>query len=560
MNAKEGLLGRNLAALSLRHSRLAAKLSLTEGSSGLEFILSRQGAAVPALRRSGRLFPLHSRFEPIAEGKRIAAEAPRGFITAFGLGGAYHLMPLLFPPAGESGLTGLLIVEKDLAIVRRILEEIDLTRLFSDCRVSLLVDVEPRELSQFLLEHYLPVLYGNFGTISLRSRWDSEQQWFSQRMDALRNLPECLSRDYTVQSRFGCRWFVHTAANLARSEESHCVIPPIKKLLITAAGPSLSGQLERVRQLQKDGASVLATDTSLPVLHAAGIAPDFALSIDCQIISYHHFFRKLPPETTLILDMASPPFLTRQAKRILFYASGHPFSLYLNKHFRPYPLLDVSGGNVTHTAASFAQQAKAEEVRLFGGDFSYPGGQPYSPGSYLYPYFHSQSVRTASSEHRFWEFIARSLPEREKTSSGWRWRTKIMDYYRESLESFIKTRNYTFIQEEGSGVPLSCTPKKPAPGQSPISSPISPERQPWQNFLQHYRNSLRSLPPLTLPHQDYLEKLKPADRQVWATLLPAAAALQGSAPYGLSAVESARHWTIERITALLERHNRLTPV
>ena len=552
------ILDRNLVALGARDPDLAGVVSAAEPRDNLRLEPSRKGPLVPVIIRDGRSFYLHSRFDPESEGRRLAGSAPEGFLVAFGLGGAYHLKPLLEGTA----LTGLLIVEKDPGLVRRILEYLDMTEILSDSRVVLLLDPDPEDLNSFILERYIPVLYGNLGSITLRSRWDSEESWFIERADALKGLPEALGRDYTVQARFGRRWFVHTMANLPRSEIVGVTLPPARKLLITAAGPSLEDNLPRIRRLHRDGAVLLATDTSLPFLAGSGIAPDIVLSIDCQAVSFHHFLKGLPDEAALVLDLASPPVLTRLTNRILFFSSGHPFSLYLNRLYRPFPILDLSGGNVTHAALSLAGLTGAEEVHLFGADFSYPRGRPYARGTYLYPYFQSSSVRTDGNEDRFWKFIDSSRPRRETAGDSWRLRTASMDHYRESLEKTLTGLDFAVTHEKGAGVPIA-TPDNPAgPSFGRIRPMISagPVSRPWSGFLEDYATSLENLPPLTGPPQDYLAALDAESRQAWATLLPSAATFRRDDTEGPSAVEEARKWTLNRIRTYRSRriHSQIT--
>ena len=541
-------LDRNLVALSTHHSELARSLSDIASHPDLSVIESRKGPPVPILLREGRTFPMHSRFDPVSEGRRLAEEAPEGYLVAFGLGGGYHLNPLL----EKRTLTGLIVIERDLSLIRGILERIDLTRLLSDSRVVILVDPSPEALSRIVLERYLPVLYGNLGSITLRSRWDANPSWFSDRAKALRGLPEALGRDYTVQTRFGRRWFVHTMWNLSRSEEVRAVLPPARRLLVTAAGPSLQKQLPEIRKRHAEGAALLATDTSLPLLVSEGITPDMVLSIDCQVVSYHHFLKGLPESTILILDLASPPVLTRQTDRILFFSSGHPFSLYLNRLYRPFPILDLSGGNVTHAAASLAQAAGAREVYLYGADFSYPSGQPYARGTYLFPYFQSRSVRMTGSENNFYQFIRDSRPRRESVGDTWRFRTSTMDHYRESLEIAVDSMDFNLIQAEGEGVPIHSnaerhfTVGKDNDRFVPLLS-AGPVTTGWREFLNDYSSRLEALPPLIGPPQDYLAELDMENRQAWATLLPSAATFRGRSSDGPAAVEEARKWTLERI-------------
>lgn len=546
------IINRNLLALGMRHPDLVAQISQVSCQPNIQFIRSRTGLPVPILSREGRLFPMHSRFNPQEEGERIAKESPEGFLIAFGLGGAYHLLPLL----QRKSLTGLIIVEKDIHMVRSILENINLTPLLSDSRVIMLVDISEKTLNQTILERYLPVLYGDLGTIYLRTRWESEPKWFSKMESSLHLLPEALSRDYTVQRKFGRRWFIHTIANIERSERFRCVLPPSRKLLITAAGPSLQEQLPLIHKMKQDGGTLLATDTSLPVLNAAKIIPNIILSIDCQAISYYHFFTGVPKESILVLDLASPPLLTRLTDKILFYSSGHPFSLYLNKYYRPFPIIDISGGNVTYGALSLAQAIGAREVHLFGGDFSYPNGRPYAQNTYIFPYFHSQSTRIKNSESGFWNFIANSHPRREAVEYGWRWRTSTLDHYKKSLEELIEGTSYNFIPAKGEGLSIKQIKNRTiSEAQSHMSTIVATgyEKQNWKQFLTDYQTQLQLLPPLKDIPQDYLEGLSLSNKQVWATVLPIAATFRDEAENGAEAVEMARRWILERIQTIFNR-------
>ena len=546
-----GILNRNLAALSTRHQRLALRLSRTESASDLSFLTARNGAAVPVLQRTGRRFPMHSRFDPASEGEKLAAAAGEGYLIAFGLGGAFHLLPLL----DRKTITGIMIVEKDIALLRGVLERIDLRRLFLDSRVSILVDSTPQELAQALLECYIPVIYGNFGSLTLRPRWNADREWFTARAEALEDWLESLKRDYTVQARFGRRWFVHTLANLARSEQVNAAVRPAGRLLITAAGPSLDAQLPKIRTLKKDGALLVATDTSLPALHSAALPPDVVISIDCQVISCRHFLKGLPKETDLILDLASPPALARLTNSVLFFTSSHPFSLYLNRHYRSFPVIDLSGGSVTHAALSLAEESGAREVHLFGADFAYPRGRPYAAGTYIFPYFHSRSTRIQSAESDFWTFIANSSPRREVSNGIWRWRTAVMDHYRRSLEKAVNRLRCTFTMEPGGGPELTQAPLPSLRHTDRLPSILSggPIKTDWRDFISDYRRRLEALAPFIGSPRDYLAALSPENRQVWVTLLPQAAGFREKCIDGPSAVEKARDWTLKRIITCTNR-------
>ena len=554
------ILRKNLSAIKTRQPVLAARLKQASPHSGIAFMESRKGHIIPVLTHNGRA--LHSKIDPKEEGRRFADAASDGFLIVFGLGGAYHLTSLLQKP----GITGIVIVEKDISLVRAIIENIDMNLLFSDPRVTMLVDPEPEECVQTVLDRYLPVLYGNFGSMSLRSRWDAAPEWFSSRADAVRSLPEILGRDYTVQTRFGRRWFANTVINLMQSGENNTTIPMAKRIMITAAGPSLQAQLPRIRQLKQDGFLLLATDTSLPALTGAGLPPDIVLSIDCQALSYCHFIQGLPETTLLVLDLASPPVLTRLTDNVLFCVNKHPFAQYVNSYYRSFPVIDTSGGNVTHAALSLAQAAGAETICLFGADFSWPNGCPYAKGTYIYPWFQSRSNRIDNSESLFWKFMNKARPQREQTCHGWRWRTATLDYYRIALEGAIASMPLQVVAEPGSGVPIVCHRGNPAAhggepqfpsgnnGDSPARPGISdyaPACMSWLDFLANYCARLESLPQFDGHPWSYLETLSFEDRQVWATLLPAAASFRESVDNGAAAVKKSREWKLRFLNDIL---------
>ena len=337
---KQDILDRNLLALSRNSSEAAARISAAISWEGIDVDASRKGDPVPVLRYGRKERTLHSRFDPVREGRRLAESySGSGTILAYGLGGAYHLLPLL----ENRDLSSLIIAETRPSLVRAILERMDLSSLFLDRRVSLWIYDNPMEFRNKVLKHYIPVLSGDFKSISLRNRVEEDPEFYQDLSSVIKDALSSITDDYTVQTHFGKKWFTNTLSNLKASEDTTVTLSPAQRVLITAAGPSLEKQLETLVAMRV-GATLIATDTSLPVLLSNGIKPDLVISIDCQHISYHHFMKGYPPEIPLVLDLASPPFLTRIADKVFFFASDHPFSNYVSRYFRKFPHLDTSGG------------------------------------------------------------------------------------------------------------------------------------------------------------------------------------------------------------------------
>ena len=268
-----------------------------------------------------------------------------------------------------------MVVEYSAPLLRSLLEAIDLSELFLDPRFNLILDPDPEDLETAILSNYIPPISGDIRTAPLRGRVDLDPELFSSAAETIRSIVGRISDDYSVQAFFGKLWFRNAVRNLFASEGPSPALPPVRRAIVTAAGPSLEDGIDEIVRQKREGAFLIATDTSLPALLGRDIIPQAVISIDCQTISYYHFLKGIPQEVPLILDLASPNRLARLTDRHSFFSSGHPFCAYVSSNFRPFPSLDTSGGNVTHAALSLAEALGADSCLLVGADFSYPEGQ-----------------------------------------------------------------------------------------------------------------------------------------------------------------------------------------
>jgi len=549
----------NLLALEPRNPTLARRIRQAEPNPDILFVASRAGDLVPCARGPARPLPLHSLADPVREGERMAASlAGAGFVVALGLGGGFHLRPLLERP----DLAGLLIIEKDPATLRALLEGGDMRRLLSDSRVVVAAAEDASAIESLVLSAYLPALAGDLRTLPLRPWCEREKGYFERAADGVRRAAEALRADVGAQAHFGKRWFSNILLNLNAAQEALRLAPSREEALVTAAGPSLEGQLVEIAR-RRQGATLIATDTSLPALRASGIQPDIVLSIDCQIYGYHHFLsrpaREAPP---LLLDLASPPLLARIAPRRAFFASRHPLCEYLGRHWMSLPSIDTSGGNVAHAAVSLADRLGARKVILYGADFSCPGGKSYARGTYLYDVFGCRSLRCAPLETSFFSFLYRSGDAiREKTGGSFRYTTPLLLRYRESLEGLSRRIAARVLAARGEGLSLDLAAADEEPrGQPQPHWPTSPARCGWQLALGEYARGLGRVSRARLPLASWFAGLEPGDRELWTTLLPLAPAIrreqeEKESAAGDRALEHAREWALARLSRVLSEHD-----
>ncbi|AFG37494.1 hypothetical protein Spiaf_1431 [Spirochaeta africana DSM 8902] len=551
-------LSKNLLALSGFNLMESGEIGEAHTDPALEIVTSRNGLPIPAVRHGDRSRPLHSRFEPVREASRMAEQCHAGgFVIVLGFGGGYHVRELL----RNNRIESILIVDFSYSTLRTVLSHIDVSDIFIDSRVRILIDPGAGDIHDYILERYIPAVMGDIRTLVLRSRTALLHAEFQTAMDSFRHAVEIVSEDYSVQARFGRRWISNTMANLARTGSGKLTIPPQRKVMIIAAGPSLDDQVGRIRRI-RNSHYCIATDTALPWLRSRDILPDIVLSIDCQLITYHHFFVSLPPEIPVLFDLASPPTLTRQLKRPLFFSSGHPFSQYVQSRLQGFPHIDTSGGNVTHAAVSLANAIGARQIELFGADYSYPDGTAYASDTYLYSYFRAREDRFSSSESVMADFVyGRSDTVAHYQDESTVYTTPTLLGYRERL------------QQLAAGLPIRLRNNSPFGPQFPDDLPpesveaplfsLQAHHERWRSFLIEYAEGLTQL---EIPRQDLTRFFTEQDRQqleLWYTLFPTASHFRHTLPDSLSGPElllRTREWTIEEVQKTLDSNREYETV
>jgi hypothetical protein len=176
--------------------------------------------------------------------------------------------------------------------------------------------------------------------------------------------------------------------------------------IVLGAGPSLSSQLEKIKELQ-NWIYIIAVDTALEPLLAFGIEPDLVVTLDAQffnILDFHSCLlgttRKTHP--ILVADLMVYPKIIRSWKGPLYFSKtvinegihsdSHPIISELENSFGTIGSLKC-GGSVTTTAIDLAQHLGAFPVLLAGCDLSFTGYSTHVSSSSPYIFFYRRSSR-----------------------------------------------------------------------------------------------------------------------------------------------------------------------
>jgi len=547
---------RNLLALSAHNPALCSRLSTAESTLGrYRFLDSLSGEVIPALvDRSGAAHALHSTVDPVREAARLVSALKdkngrftEGFVVFLGLGAGFAPEAVL----NSGDVSHVVVIDYDINGIAELFCSREYITLLGDPRFTLLVDPPPDLIESVILELYRPALCGGIRVLPLRTRADLDKQNFNAASDAIQRAIEKVSSDYGVQAYFGMRWFANIIRNLGTAQLQNRSAPPIREAAICAAGPSLDDQIPLLleQKLRQDKTArhelfVISADTALPALLHRGLKPDAVVSIDCQHISYYHFMGTNCRDIPLFLDIASPPMLPGFSDYPFFFSGGHPLAAYVSQQWRPLPLLDTSGGNVTYACLSLAESLGAQRITVYGADFSYPAGKVYARGTYIYPFFERRQERRSPLEAQLSSFLYRSpfLPAEDGKAPGSEavplYETTTLRLYRNSFERKISLMEAQVSAAAGMGIPFAInreTVSRPSGARGRIFSLFAPGKMVMKadQFLEQYRRTIEALPVLDNTNSDtgaYMRNLDADARRVFITLLPQAAAIKHRRP------------------------------
>ncbi len=152
--------------------------------------------------------------------------------------------------------------------------------------------------------------------------------------------------------------------------------------LLVAAGPSLDRNLPEIIRLH-DRALVVAVDTALRPLLAAGVQPHLVVAVDPTEANARHLTDLPPcPGTYLVAEGSVDPEALR-------HFDGHTFFFRVGDH-HPWPWLREQGiergrlrawGSVLTTAFDLALGMGCDPIVFAGADLAYTDGRPYARGT-----------------------------------------------------------------------------------------------------------------------------------------------------------------------------------
>lgn len=153
--------------------------------------------------------------------------------------------------------------------------------------------------------------------------------------------------------------------------------PHEKTALLVGGGPSIKGDVENIRQRQKDGAVIFALNNAGHWLVSNGIIPDFVVVLDARAHNAR-FVEGLPQETSLLLaSQCAPEVYDAAGTRpvIMWHAPTNGTSGVVER--RKFTFI-IGGMNVGIRAMSLAFILGYRTIHLYGFDSSYADDEAHA--------------------------------------------------------------------------------------------------------------------------------------------------------------------------------------
>ena len=376
------ILSANLLALPA-----ATRQALETAASDRRVDLSHGHAAGTVLTGDGRRIAVHSSADPVASAEALldrCGHVPLLVVIGFGFG---YLLDAVERRGSD---TKVLAVEPVLAIARAMLSRRDCREWLAGGRLALLVGPKFPDATEAWR------LFGrDAATPPVLVSPLAEQAFPTETAEARATVARIVSgvkANAVARRKFAGRYLLNTLHNLPSvAEEGDASalfnLFPHTPAIIVAAGPSLDVNLPGIRAMQ-GRALIIAVDTAMRPLLAAGIQPHITVGVDPSDLNAKHLTGLPLSDTALVAEGSLDPSVIPEFR-------GRTFTFRVSDH-HPWPWLRSQGlergglqawGSVLTTAFDVAIKAGCNPLVFAGADLAYTRGLQYCRNTVYEPHW-----------------------------------------------------------------------------------------------------------------------------------------------------------------------------
>ena len=417
---------------------------------------SREGLPTLAVPRGGSRTYLHSRISPSREGSSLEAEFhPERYdvLVVLGVGLGYHLLPLT---AEGINYRRILLIDILPGIENEIARN-PLTSFLNGPKTRLLSGASSEEIEGILFDLLDTGVERGIQVIEHPPSIRLFPEYYGRVKEIVQRAVDRFGGNRATKAAFGPRYLRNAILNLTAIDRFVPVSSLFGRLsglpgVVVTSGPTLDGVVPHLRKA-RSRVVVLAVDSAVSSLSAAGIIPDLAVSIDPQQHVLEHFAHAWPDSLATVFSTTSYPLAPRRRAGYISLNS-HPASQLLDE-LRPGSIgsIDSLTGTVAGDALLLAHRLGLSPIALAGFDFCFTDHAIYARNSAYQRRF------ALYFQNRFHPVESQNLSYIFKSSGGHlvdgRFSRRSFEAYRSSIESLLRRESIRNIHRlEPTGVRL----------------------------------------------------------------------------------------------------------
>lgn len=343
-----------------------------------------------------------------------------GIVAIAGFGTGQHVADVA-RRFGDAGVV--LVLETDLSLLKAVLSRIDFTGCIAPGSVRIVDQVDPATISREL---------AGLDALAMLGLRVLEHPASRPRLEGGGEAFAASLQEYVANARTNVATTLmrsaHTLENQLANLPAFALGSGIEDLrnaaegrpaIVVSAGPSLRRNIELLAEEGvRDRFVIIATQTTVKPLLAAGVAPHFVTALDYHEVS-RRFHEGLDPrdleDTELVIDPKVNPAVPEAWPGRVRCIPCDPLDRILGPLARgggPFP----AGATVAHLCHQLGRHLGCDPIVLVGQDLGFTDGLYYAPGNAIHEVWTPEFNDFNTIETMEWERIVRhrgSLVERE---------------------------------------------------------------------------------------------------------------------------------------------------
>lgn len=306
-------------------------------------------------------------------------------IILFGIGNV-ELLYNLFEHSTEE--TKIMIFESNPYMLKYILQNYDLSKIFASKQVALLIDFGDRIKLEQEIFNYCSLNWGNLvknlHVLSLPNYYIYKEkriylvkQILSGIDIHIKTLGNCLEDVFNgIENNYKNIDAILESCNIQEIKDKYQGYPAI----VVASGPSLDKNIAQLK-LAQDKALIIACDASLEACKKHGVKPDAIASIERDEPTYLYYYKDKTFDKDLVLlgpSLLWPQIYEEyQGKKVLSSKVNRGVEKWWANHFENFEFLN-QGMSSANVAFAYANYAGCNPIILIGQDLAYTGNKKHS--------------------------------------------------------------------------------------------------------------------------------------------------------------------------------------